>query len=110
MTFRCRPALSLPALLLASLAFAPPAAAAIAVVNPTCDHLPDATGVDVTRPVFGWELTSRDRGEVQTAFRILVATSAERLAPGQADVWDSGRRPGSAAAFVPYEGPRLDAG
>ncbi len=87
-----------------------PAPAAVAVVNPTCDRLPDATGVGLTRPVFGWELSSKDRGELQTAFRVLVATSAAKLETGRADVWDSGRREGSETAFVPYGGPRLDPG
>ncbi len=76
----------------------------------TCDNRPNAAGVPVDRPVFGWEMASSERGEAQTACRVLVATSADGCRPGRADVWDSGRLETSQSQFVPYGGPRLDGG
>ncbi|MEN6559536.1 MAG: family 78 glycoside hydrolase catalytic domain [Acidobacteriota bacterium] len=82
----------------------------ISVRNLTCDNRPEAAGVGVDRPVFGWEIASGARGEAQRACRILVAASPELCQPGRADVWDSGRLETSESQFVPYGGKRLDGG
>lgn len=59
-------------------------------------------GLGVIRPRFSWTLSAADpdvRDLRQSAFRVLVASSAEKLARGEGDVWDSGRvasaRPGA---------------
>ncbi|WP_456114994.1 hypothetical protein [Streptomyces ferrugineus] len=36
-------------------------------------------------------MTSPGRGRRQSAYRILVATTPDRLTPSRADVWNSGR-------------------
>lgn len=82
----------------------------ISVLNLTCDSRPEATGVGVVRPAFGWEIGGGGRGELQRACRILVATSPALCEPGQADVWDSGRLDTSESQFVPYGGERLAGG
>lgn len=87
-----------------------PGHGAIRIQNMTCENRPDAAGASVARPVFGWELASGERGQVQRACRILVATSAALLEAGRADVWDSGRLVSPQSAFVPYGGKRLDPG
>lgn len=85
-------------------------AGGISVGNLTCDNRPEAAGVGVDRPVFGWEIASGGRGEAQRACRILVAASPELCRPGRADVWDSGRLETSESQFVPYGGKRLAGG
>jgi hypothetical protein len=85
-------------------------AGAVRVLNPSCDNRPDATGVSVVRPTFGWEIAGDARGEAQRSCRVLVATAASLLEPGQADVWDSGRMVTPQSAFVAYGGKRLDPG
>lgn len=60
-----------------------------------------------SRPSLGWELPA---GSMQTAYRVLVATSPDRLMEGKADVWDSGRQEGRQSAGVPYGGAPLTAG
>ncbi|MGC9452427.1 MAG: alpha-L-rhamnosidase C-terminal domain-containing protein [Oceanipulchritudo sp.] len=45
-------------------------------------------------PLFSWALRSGDPAGVQTACQVLVATDPALLAPGQANVWDSGKQPG----------------
>ncbi len=83
---------------------------AVTVAALTCDGRPAAAGVPVDRPAFGWEMASTERGQSQTACRILVATAPGRCRPGRADVWDSGRLETSQSQFVPYGGRRLDGG
>ncbi len=82
----------------------------VRVVGLACQNRVNPVGVDPARPVFGWELASGERGQVQTAFRILAATSASLLEKSVGDVWDSGRRQGSGSAFLPYAGKSLSPG
>ncbi|MBD3005363.1 family 78 glycoside hydrolase catalytic domain [Streptomyces sp. 5-10] len=44
---------------------------------------------------------------MQSAYQVLVATSAERLAHDQGNVWDSGKRRSDESVGVPYGGQRL---
>ena len=83
---------------------------AVRVTSLTCDNRPDATGVDVAKPVFGWEIAGDARGERQRACRILVAASPDLLEPGRADIWDSGRLTTPQSQFVAYGGRRLEPG
>ncbi len=70
----------------------------------------DPTGVETPAPRLSWELTPAQdglRGLRQTAFRILVASAADRLEPGRADLWDSGEVSGPATFLVEYAGRPL---
>ncbi|WP_239092232.1 alpha-L-rhamnosidase [Streptomyces sp. SID14478] len=73
----------------------------------TVEHLDRPLGVDAARPRFGWRLGSQRRGLAQGAYRILVASTPGRLAPGRTDVWDSGRTSCADSVAVLYDGPRL---
>ncbi len=75
------------------------------------EHFRAPMGLDAERPRLSWALDAGDaRGERQTAYQIVVATTADRLAPGAADVWDSGRVVGSRQHLVSVEGPALRPG
>ena len=50
---------------------------------------------------------AKSRGERQTAYQILVASSAERLANDQGDLWDSGQVESDETIHIPYAGQRL---
>ncbi|MEU9170584.1 family 78 glycoside hydrolase catalytic domain [Streptomyces sp. NPDC048420] len=86
-----------------------PAADRTAVEGLTVEHRTNPLGVDEVRPRFGWRTASRVRGRRQTAYRVLVATTPDRLADGHADVWDSGRVDSADSVAVRYEGPELRA-
>jgi alpha-L-rhamnosidase len=51
----------------------------------------DPLGIDEVQPRLSWQVESKSRGEKQTAFQILVASSAKLLQQGKGDLWDSGR-------------------
>ncbi len=55
------------------------------------DDLKTPLGIDDPAPRFSWQLQDPVRGARQTAYEVLVASRAELLKSGQADVWDSGR-------------------
>ena len=63
--------------------------------------------IDETEPRFSWILEDDTRGQYQTAFRILVATSPALLEPGKADIWDSGKMNSDQTAQVEYGGTSL---
>src|SRR5579871_3392728 len=64
-------------------------------------------GIDVVRPVFSWQSDAAERDWKQSAYRILVASSAAALAQGKGDVWDSGRVDSSESVGIAYGGPEL---
>ena len=63
--------------------------------------------VDAENPRLSWELTSEVRGQVQTAYQILVATSTELLEADKADLWDSEQVSSNATNQVEYTGKPL---
>lgn len=75
-----------------------------------CEFLQEPRGIDAARPRLSWVLEAaqpRERGQRQTAWQVLVASSAERLAADQGDRWDSGRVASEQSIHVPYAGALL---
>ncbi len=95
--------------LMASAFAAQRAEAAVGVSGLTVDRTVEPLGTDVasSAPRLGWKLSSADRGVRQSSYRVLVATRADLLVVGRADVWDSGVVSSSASVDVRYGGPAL---
>lgn len=77
------------------------------------EHMANPTTVDVPQPRLSWVNEPRNErvlGERQTAYRIVVASSEERLRKGNYDLWDSGRVPSDVSVLVPYGGRPLTSG
>ena len=72
-----------------------------------CEYRVDPLGVAVAQPRLSWIVTSRQRGQAQTAYRILVARSERLLDTGTGDLWDSGIVPSDQSAQVLYQGKTL---
>ena len=72
-----------------------------------CEYLVDPLGIDEREPRLSWELSGERRGARQTAYRIRVASTAERLGAGKADRWDSGRVESGQTSQIAYAGTRL---
>lgn len=81
--------------------------AAIVTKNLRCEYLADPLGIAATKPRLSWVLDSNQRGEMQTAYEILVASSPEPLQDGKADLWDSGKVDSDANLQVVYGGNTL---
>lgn len=69
-----------------------------------CESLVDPIGLDATAPRLSWIVTSGRRGERQTAYRILAASSRDELAKDHGDLWDSGRVESAQTTHVVYAG------
>ncbi len=59
------------------------------------------------QPYLGWVMNSDTPNTVQTAYRILVASSLEQLAKDEADMWDSRRTESNNSVAVRYNGIAL---
>jgi hypothetical protein len=77
-----------------------------------CEHLVDPLGIDSETPRFSWKISdpAADRKQRQTAYRILVASSSDKLKPGKADVWDSQVVTSGDSHLIPYGGTKLKSG
>ena len=65
-------------------------ASALEIRNPRCEYRVNPLGIDAVKPRLSWEFFSNQRGVMQENYRILVASSLERLNRNQGDLWDSG--------------------
>lgn len=75
-----------------------------------CEYRENPLGVDAARPRLSWILISDQRGQKQTAYQILVASSDALLTKNEGDVWDSGKILSSQSVLVAYQGKPLASG
>ncbi|MGD0782631.1 MAG: family 78 glycoside hydrolase catalytic domain, partial [Candidatus Aminicenantales bacterium] len=90
-----------------------PHAPALRVVRLRCESLINPSGIDIRRPHLGWVLDAAApavRGQRQTAYRILAASSPAKLDAGEGDLWDSGRVASDESAGIVYAGRPLVSG
>ncbi|GGI51637.1 alpha-rhamnosidase [Mucilaginibacter galii] len=85
-------------------------AADIQLQNLRCEMLFNPQGIDVTAPRLSWQLTGSGRNIQQTAYEILVASSAAKLAANQGDLWTSGKVSSNESIMVAYKGKALKSG
>src|SRR5437762_2020256 len=76
------------ALVIPSIAIAAPALTPIAL---RCEYLDSPLGLDQPHPRLTWRVESPERGQKQTAYRILVASDEGGLKRERGDLWDSGK-------------------
>jgi len=80
---------------------------AIRAVRLRCEHLENPFGVGDRTPRLSWEAVADGRGQRQTAWRIIVASSPEIIARREGDLWDTGRVEGDATQDHRYAGRPL---
>ena len=71
------------------------------------EYRTEPLGIDSAAPRLSWTLQSNLRGDTQTAYRILVASTAALLAADTGDLWDSGQVNTSAHIQIGYAGAAL---
>jgi alpha-L-rhamnosidase len=81
--------------------------AALTISDLRCENRTEPLGIDVTEPRLSWVLDSKERGEKQTAYQIVVASTESKLSPGKADLWNSGQVISDQSVQVPYAGKPL---
>ncbi len=80
---------------------------AMNAVDLRCDYAVNPLGVDSASPRLFWELKSDERGQQQTAYQILVASSERNLAHDNGDLWNSGKVSADETIQITYAGAAL---
>ncbi len=78
--------------------------------NLRCEYLVNPSGIDVTKPRLSWYSTSEQRNQKQSAYRILVASSLEKLNKDEGDLWDSKKVYSEESVNIFYNGKELASG
>lgn len=89
--------------------FAAPSIQAATPIDLRCDGNTNPIATTAT-PTLSWRIESTDRAIKQSAWRVLVSSTAELLREGKGDLWDSGRLTATRSPQVVYEGKPLTAG
>ena len=89
------------------LALSASASAVLQVNSLRCEYLVDPLGIDKTTPRLSWVVDSPTRGDKQTAWQVIVASTPEGIAGNQGDLWDSGMVTGDDTSQITYAGSAL---
>ena len=77
------------------------------ITNLRCEYLKNPLSIDAVKPRLSWILESSDRGQKQTAYRIIVSSSEENLEKDISDLWDSGKVESDRTNQIVYDGEEL---
>jgi alpha-L-rhamnosidase len=72
-----------------------------------CEYADNPLGIDVAQPRLYWMLDSKERGQHQTAYQILAASSPALLATDTGDLWDTGKVVSDETIHIRYAGKEL---
>ncbi len=103
--------IALPLLAVAAVAFA--ASPSLHPSGLRCEYRVNPAGIDETEPRLSWILAANNpgaKGLKQTAYRLVVASSAADAAALKGDLWDSGKVESSDSVLVAYKGKALESG
>ncbi|HEY9172344.1 MAG TPA: family 78 glycoside hydrolase catalytic domain [Verrucomicrobiae bacterium] len=81
--------------------------AALKPVALRCEYRPNPLGIDEAQPRLTWRVESAERGQRQTAYQVLVASSPQLLRRNTGDLWDTGKLAGDQTVNVVYAGRAL---
>src|SRR5688572_26856796 len=81
--------------------------AQVTVQRLRCEMLNNPLGIDVTQPRLSWQLAGKERNIQQIAYQVLVASSPEKLAKGEGDIWNSGKVTSAQSIHIDYKGKAL---
>jgi len=81
-------------------------------VNLRCEYLTNPLGIDAQKPRLSWIMEDsgqklETRGQKQSAYQVLVASTPDLLAKNQGDLWDSGKVMSDATSQIEYGGKPL---
>ncbi|QGH33563.1 Bacterial alpha-L-rhamnosidase [Gracilibacillus salitolerans] len=77
------------------------------ISNLKVESIVNPLGLETQSPRFSWMMESDRKGQKQTAYQILVASSNSKLDEGVGDIWDSGKVASDQSINIEYEGEAL---
>ncbi|MDG1356895.1 MAG: family 78 glycoside hydrolase catalytic domain [Akkermansiaceae bacterium] len=84
--------------------------AAVTVTGLQCEYRAEPLGIDARQPRLGWQMNTGERGQNQTAYQVLVASSSSLLDKDKGDLWDSGKVTSDQSIQIVYSGTPLVSG
>src|SRR3989304_4985625 len=72
-----------------------------------CENKQNPVGIDNLNPRFSWQMGSKVKGQIQTAYRILVSDDEALLKKGVGNRWDSEKVESGQSVLIPYNGEEL---
>ncbi|SCD21501.1 Alpha-L-rhamnosidase [Proteiniphilum saccharofermentans] len=83
--------------------------AAVSIGDIQCESLRNPIGIDARNPRFSWRIFAEgERNVMQRSYRILVASSQQKLDENSGDMWDSGVVNSDQSQWIRYEGKPLE--
>lgn len=73
-----------------------------------CEYAENPINIDIAHPRFSWVVSSLERGQLQTAYQLLVAKEKNPLNDDLGDYWDSGKVISDATMHIDYDGLPLE--
>jgi len=73
----------------------------------SCGYRNNPIGIDLVSPGLSWKLESSKRNVMQTAYQILVSSSAAGLKKNIGDIWDTKRVNSGQSIQIAYKGAKL---
>ncbi|HWP42033.1 MAG TPA: glycoside hydrolase family 78 protein [Blastocatellia bacterium] len=87
--------------------FAQRGAGSLVASSLRCEYLVSPLAVEAREPRLSWIVESDVRGARQTAYQIIVASSASNLARNRGDLWDTGKVASARTIQIAYKGKPL---
>ncbi|KPK80687.1 MAG: alpha-rhamnosidase [Bacteroides sp. SM23_62_1] len=79
----------------------------IHLTNLRCEMLVNPEGIDRSNPRLSWAISGNQRNIEQTAYQVIVASTSDKLASGEGDLWNSGTVKSNRSVHVAYTGASL---
>ena len=78
--------------------------------NLKCEYVRTPLGLETKHPRLSWTLSADERAQKQTAYRLIVASSKDKLAENNGDLWDTGKVKSDDTINIKYRGKSLKKG
>ena len=75
-----------------------------------CEYQTDPMGIDQINPVLSWKIKSEKRGQIQTAYQLIVSDNKESLEKESGNIWDSKKIKTNKSENILFEGSGLKSG
>jgi len=76
----------------------------IKIKNLSCEYKENPLGIETNSPRLSWQLISKSRNQVQSAYRIIVSNNPDGFKSGEKKFWDSGKKLSDQSIQIEYKG------
>lgn len=79
-------------------------------VNLKCEYQQDPFGIDNKNPMLSWQVKSNERGQIQTAYQIIVADNINSIKKNSGNIWKSRKIKTKQSENILFDGATLKSG